>query len=194
MNELKAAFPRNTSNQLSLFSSEEIPLPNSPYAMGLLLDEKGNLQEAKAYYERAIQEEDHAPEAYCNIGVIESRTGRSTHALTSFARALAIRPLYVEARHNMALEYLEQEEYLLAGLHVEIALQLDPEASDLLFCQALVCIGKDNFTGALEGLRKFQEIAPNEKKDEITELETLIQARLKSHELTQSTTKRGIAG
>jgi|GEM_PF-2052800 tetratricopeptide (TPR) repeat protein len=194
MNELKATFPRINSNQLSLFSSEEIPLPNSPYAMGLLMDEKGSLQEAKTYYLRAIQEEDHVPEAYCNIGVIESRMDRSTHALTAFARALAIRPLFVDARHNMALEYLDQEDYLLAGLHIEIALQLDPEAPGLHFCQALVCIGKDDFTEALEGLRKFQEIAPDEKRDEIKQLEELIQAKLKSHESTQSTTKRGIAG
>ena len=194
MNELKARFPRVSSTQLSLFASEEIPLPNNPYAMGRLLDEKGKVAEAKRLYQRAIETEDHVPESYCNIGVLESQMGRSVEAITAFAHALAIRPLFVEARYNMALEYLSREEYVLAELHIEVAIQLDPKTPDHHFCRALVGIGKDEFNVAMESLGKFRDLAPNERLEEVGELERLVQDRLRSHRSRHPVSKQDTAG
>ena len=180
MIELKPRFPKTCSNQLDLFASEELPLPNSPYAMGRLLEERGRVSEASRLYHRAIEIEDHVPESYCNIGILESRMGRRVEALAAFAHALTIRPLFVEARYNMALEYLGCEDYLLAELHIEIAIQLEPETPELHFCKAMVEIGKDEFAGALDALENFRNLAPDERVEEVGALERMIEYGSKS--------------
>src|SRR5262245_3865627 len=70
--------------QMNLFSARggqvlHLPTNLSVFEEALLLDERDDPR-AEAQYRKAIEEGDSAPDAYCNLGIIQSRTGETAKA------------------------------------------------------------------------------------------------------------------
>ena len=61
--------------------------PLSHFEHALLLDERGDPQ-ATEHYRKAIAEQDCIADAYCNLGIIESKQGRTTKAFDCFTNSL----------------------------------------------------------------------------------------------------------
>lgn len=151
-------------NQLDLFPPPTAEIADftdalSPFQRALLLDEREDPR-AKALYVLAIESEDCAADAYCNLGIIESRQGNRAQAFDCFTKALKCEPRHCHAHYNLASLYFELKDHRLAQVHYEMAAQCDPEFANVHFNLALVRSVNGDHAGALQSLETFKRLAP----------------------------------
>ena len=161
--------PRRTRDgdnpaQLSLFppvSAQVLYLApaSGPFEHGLLLDERGD-PTAVDFYLKAIAEENCVADAYCNLGIIESKQGDTVKALDCFTNSLRQNPRHSEAHYNLANIYFELNEFRLAQIHYELSTEIDPAFPNAFFNLALVLSITQDFAAAITALTRYQELAP----------------------------------
>ena len=156
-------------NQLNLFSSGSkrilnLPSNLSPFEEALLLDERGDQRAADAYW-KAISEEDSMADAYCNLGILESKAGRTTKAFDSFTKALKHDPRHFESHYNLGNLYLEVGDFRLARTHYQLAAEIEPSFPNVYFNLGLVHAINEDFGAAVEALDKFKELVPKDEGD-----------------------------
>lgn len=150
--------------QLNLFEPRQrgdvLPLPTGigPFEEALLLDERGARGAADAY-RKAIEENDFVADAYCNLGIMQSRDGDTTDAFDSFTKSLAYEPRHFESHYNMANLYLEQGDLRLARTHYEIAATIAPDFPNVYFNLGLVHAMNEDFSAAIETLTTYRDLA-----------------------------------
>jgi len=151
--------------QLNLFAGdrptgEVMPLPTGirPFEEALLLDERGDAGAADAY-KKAIDEDDYIADAHCNLGIMQSREGKTIEAFDSFTNSLAIEPRHFESRYNIANLYFDEGELRLARTHYEIAASIDPEFPNVYFNLGLVYAMSDDLESAIEALSTYIDLA-----------------------------------
>jgi len=149
--------------QLNLFFQTEAPivhLPSrfSPFEEALMLDERGN-SKAKEAYLKAIDAGDEAADAYCNLGILESKSGNSAKAFDCFSNSLKLETRHFESHYNLGNLYFEEEDLKLAKLHYEIAVEIDPAFPNVYFNLGLVHALIGNYNEAIVSLSKFRELA-----------------------------------
>ena len=169
---------RNEENpaQLHLFAAAtaqvlELTPDLSHFEYALLLDERGDLRAAQ-FYLRAIAEEDCVADAYCNLGIIESKEGPISKAFDCFTNSLKHNPRHVEAHYNLGNMYFEVNDFRLAQIHYEMAAQVEPSFPNVHFNLALVLSINNDFSAAISALTRYQEmVSPDEghKADELLE-------------------------
>lgn len=162
-------------DQLNLFSSGgqvfKLPSDISPFEEALLLDERGDLRTEDAY-RRAIAEGDSLADAYCNLGILESKGGRVAKAFDCFTKSLEHDPRHFESHYNLGNLYLEEGNVRLARMHYELAAEVEPGFGNLYFNLGLVHALNNDYPAALSTLSKYKELAPTEegtKADELLE-------------------------
>src|SRR5688500_1274372 len=79
-------------NQLDLFLPPPARISNfaaasSPFEQALLCDERGEVRAADLYI-KAIDENDCVADAFCNLGIIESKKGNTARAFDCFTSSL----------------------------------------------------------------------------------------------------------
>src|ERR1043166_1343170 len=74
-------FPRPTAQILSFESSL------TPFEQALIVDERGEGTAAELYA-KAIEQQDCVADAYCNLGIIESKNGNNAKAFDNFTASL----------------------------------------------------------------------------------------------------------
>lgn len=157
--------PAGKRGQLNLFGggAQVLHLPSdiSPFEEALLLDERGD-ERAESVYRQAIEEQDSVADAYCNLGILQSRSGKTPQAFDSFTRSLEHSPRHFEAHFNLANLYFDSGDLKLARLHYEMAMEVDPEFSNLYFNLGLVLASQGELHEATEAFRKYQSLAPDE--------------------------------
>jgi len=183
----KSAMERR--GQLNLFekpAGEVLRLPTgiSTFEEALLLDEGGD-KAAAATYRRAIDEDDSAADAWCNLGIMESRDGKVIEAFVSFTNSLAREPRHFESHYNMANLYFEEGDLRLAETHYEIAASIEPEFPNVHFNLGLVHAMREDLQAAIDSLTTYTELASREDARMAEELlatlkRTLIQKRRQS--------------
>src|SRR5687768_312540 len=115
--------------QLNLFTGARVVKLNqlSIFEEALMLDEHGDKKQARVYYQKAVEQGDCAPDAYCNLGIRESQEGNYTKAIDCFTKCLKENPRHYEAHYNLANLYAEVGNHGLAKVHYAIAIELEPE-------------------------------------------------------------------
>ena len=115
------------TNQLDLFSQKTpetnifvMPSNLSPFEEALMLDEKGD-PNAKEAYQNAVDLNDCAADAYCNLGILEYESGKTIIAIDSFTKSLKNDPRHFESHYNLANLYSELGNLPLAKTHYEFA-------------------------------------------------------------------------
>ena len=103
----------------------------SPFEEALLMDEQEQTSAKEAYW-NAIKLSDCVADAYCNLGILESRDGETVKAIDSFTNALKFDPRHFEAHYNLANLYSDVGDLALARLHYELAIEIDPDFRCLL--------------------------------------------------------------
>jgi tetratricopeptide (TPR) repeat protein len=153
-------------DQLSLFPPPTAQiLAFAPLAgrfeQALLLDERED-RTAAEWYEMAIKEQDCVADAYCNLGIIESKQGNTTRAFDCFTASLKQNPRHSEAHYNLGNLYFDLNDYRLAQVHFELAAELDPMFPNVYFNLALAQAINNNLSAAMNALTRYQEMVPKE--------------------------------
>jgi tetratricopeptide (TPR) repeat protein len=149
-------FPRPTA-QILAFAPDL-----SLFEHALLMDERGDLKAADLYL-KAIQEQDCVPDAYCNLGIIQSKQGHIAKAFDCFTTSLQHNPRHFEAHFNLGNMYFDLNEFRLAQVHYEMAAVVDPTFPNVHFNLALVQAINNDQAGALISLARYQELVPEDE-------------------------------
>src|SRR5438552_16063765 len=103
---------------------------SSRFEQALMWDERGDMKAAELY-RKAIEEQDCVADAYCNLGIIESKQGNTAKAFDCFTTALKYDPRHSEAHYNLGNLYFDLNDYRRAPKHHEVAHQVDPAIANL---------------------------------------------------------------
>jgi tetratricopeptide (TPR) repeat protein len=168
--------------QLNLFPEPEgrlieLPIKFSPFEEALQLHEKGNPRAAE-FYLRAAVEDDHAPDAFCNLGIMEFEAGKTISAFDRFTQALRIDPRHFEAHFNLAHLYFEAGDLRLAKLHYEIAAEIEPSFADLYFNLGLVHAITGELQSAAQALHHAKELVAEEEGKKVEDLLRTVEGAL----------------
>lgn len=176
-------------NQLDLFLPppariEAFAPEQSVFEQALLCDERGDPR-AEELYAQAIEKLDCVADALCNLGIIESRKGNTARAFDCFSSSLKHDPRHLEAHYNLANLYFEVNDFRLAQIHYEMALEVDPTFANIYFNLALVQSLNNDLGTAVATLAKYQQMVPAEEARHAEELllglRKLLAARHDSH-------------
>lgn len=158
----KRARRREDPDQLQLFPQPsarilEFTSGFSPFERALAADEKGELRAAQLYA-KAIAEEDCVADAYCNLGILESKKENTAKAFDCFTSALKSDPRHYESHYNLGNLYFEAADLVLAQVHYELATEIAPSFANVYFNLALVQVTKGDLANALSSLTRYQSL------------------------------------
>ena len=178
--------------QLSLFPTVTAQVlylapVSGPFEHALLLDERGD-PAAVEFYLKAIAEQNCVADAYCNLGIIESKRGNTLKALDCFTNSLKHHPRHSEAHYNLANIYFELNDFRLAQIHYALSTEIDPSFPNSFFNLALVLSVNQEFAAAVAALRRYQELVP---AAEARKADELLANLKKSLAAKQSAASRG---
>lgn len=163
------AYPK--PGQLDLFGGRVIKLNQlSTFEEALMLDEAGSVDQAKALYQKAIENNDFAADAWCNLGIIESQSGNHARAIDAFTKCLSNEPRHYEAHYNLANLYAEVGNYALAKVHYAIASEIEPAFPNSYFNLGLTLAMNREYEEAVRVLKKYCSLTPPEEHRQATEL------------------------
>ena len=138
------------SSQLSLFQGRpriyQLPTSLSRFEAALLAHENGDPSAADRYRD-AIENGDCEADAWCNLGIIESQSGRHKEALKCFSKSLQADSALFEAHYNLGNLHFELGNIEPAKLHYEVARSIDPGFPNLYFNLGLVLALGDDVEG-----------------------------------------------
>jgi len=165
---------KENPDQLNLFSSGlgqilRLPTNISPFEEALLLDERDDSRAGETYL-RAISEGDLAADAYCNLGIIESKAGRNTKAFDCFTKSLEQDPKHFESHYNLGNLYFEGDNLRLARMHYELAAEINPTRPNLYFNLGLVLALLEEKKAAIDAFIKYQLLAPCKDRRNVEDL------------------------
>jgi len=181
---------KENPDQMNLFCSGagkllRLPTNISPFEEALLLDERNDSRAGEAYL-RAIFEGDLVADAYCNLGIIESKAGRNAKAFACFTKSLEHDPRHFESHYNLGNLYFEGDNIPLARMHYELAAEINPAFPNLYFNLGLVLALLGETKSAIDALVKYQLLTPPE---ECRNAEELISGLKKSLAMTGGNTE-----
>lgn len=161
-------------NQLDLFLPAAAKFasaepPASVFEEALLCDERGDPR-AAALYARAIENEECVADAFCNLGILESKKGNTTKAFDCFTTSLKHDPRHSEAHYNLANLYFEVNDFRLAQVHYEMAAEVDPTLANAWFNLALVQSINHEPAAAIKTLTRYQQLVPPDEARNADEL------------------------
>jgi len=141
----------------------------SPFEEALLLDENEDDRAREAYL-KAIEDQDCLPDAYCNLGILESKFGDTAKAIKYLTLCLKQESGHFEAHYNLANIYFEAGSYELAKMHYEVAIEIEPNFSFSYYNLGLVLAILNQTKEAIEVLNKYKDFANFEEKNNADEL------------------------
>lgn len=146
-----------------------LPTCTGPFEEALLLDEQNDSRAEKAYW-RAISEGDHVADAYCNLGIIESKHGRTAKAFDCLTKSLRCDSRHFEAHYNLGNLYFDADNLRLARLHYELIAEIDPTFPNLYYNLGLVLALLEEEKAAIDVFVKYQLLAPLEDRSKADDL------------------------
>jgi tetratricopeptide (TPR) repeat protein len=163
----KCRRPADNPDQLQLFAvptAQIVDLKSelTPFEQALHSDERGDPRAAE-FYQRAIEAGDCVADAYCNLGIIETKAGNTAKAFDSFTKALKTDPRHAEAHFNLGNLYLEVNDLRLARVHYEIAGEIDPAFANAFFNLALIQAINQDLSTAMVTLRRYRQLVTEEE-------------------------------
>ena len=168
--------------QLSLFTGAggqvyRLPTDIGSFEEALLLDERGDAR-AREVYRRAISEGDSVADAYCNLGIIESKAGETAKAFDCFTNSLEHDPRHFECHYNLGNLYFEAGDLRIARMHYEIGSELDSSFPNLYFNLGLVLALMEELQPAIDAFKKYQQLAPKEEGRKADDVMIILQRSL----------------
>ena len=184
--------PRGGSrDQMDLFagprSTEVLRFPGAAasFERSLAFDESGDEGAARDGYLACIEAGESAPDAWCNLGILEFTGGDSRKAFDCFRQALELAPRHWESHYNLGNLFFEAEEPDSARLHWELAAGIEPEFANVHYNLGLVLALQEEYGPAAEAVERFCRLAPGAEAEAAAELlETLRASRIQAEART----------
>jgi tetratricopeptide (TPR) repeat protein len=160
------------TKQLNLFAGGRVvKMGNlSAFEEALILDEQ-NEPVAKDLYLKAIAENDCISDAYCNLGILESKANNYSKAIDYFTMSLKHDPRHYEAHYNLANLYAEVGNLPLAKVHYEMSVELEPEFPNSHFNLGLTLAMMGESKKAVDELYTYKKLSD---KDDFRQVDELI--------------------
>lgn len=137
-------------------------------AMGIVLEERGQTEEALSEYEAALEASPREPEALearsrllCQIGSGLAQRHELDGALSQFRAAIEGGGDFPQPHCLLGATYLRLDRLDEAQRELELAVALDPEYAEAYFNLALVFESRGLLRERLQALEKFAEYAPS---------------------------------
>jgi tetratricopeptide (TPR) repeat protein len=130
-----------------------------PFDEALVLDEHNDKGAEEAYW-RAISEGDRPADAYCNLGIIESKAGRTAKAFDCFTKSLEYDARHFESHYNLGNLYFDADNLRIARMHYELAAEIEPLFPNLYFNLGLVLALLDEKKAAIDAFVEYKRLAP----------------------------------
>ena len=124
------------------------PTGSVHYNYANLLSQLGELDQAEAHYQAALQLKPGMVEAWYNLGALEAKRGKSQEAAQDYAAALRIKPDYVEAHLSLGALLAGEKKLDEAIVQFQAAIQAAPDKADAHFNLAAALNAKGDFAGA----------------------------------------------
>jgi len=128
--------------------------------LGLLLFNRGRVDEAITHYQAALSIKRDDDFAYNNLGNAFAAQGDMERAERSFAAALALQPSNAEAHNNLGNVHASREQWLQAAEQYRAALRANPRYADAHNNLANVLVLDGDAEAALEHYRAALQIDP----------------------------------
>jgi tetratricopeptide (TPR) repeat protein len=146
-----------------------LPLRLSMFEEALLLDESGD-ERAEQVYLQAIEDDEYAADAWCNLGVLTSHRGDFDRAFECFTQSLTCDPRHSESHYNIGNLYFDMGDLRLARAHYEIAAEIDPDFPNVHFNLGLVTAIAEDYRAAYQAFSRYRDLAPPAEARIATEL------------------------
>jgi tetratricopeptide (TPR) repeat protein len=127
-------------------------------------------------------------DAYCNLGIIESKQGNSSKAFDCFTTCLKHNPRHSEAHYNLGNLYFDVNDLRLAQVHYEMAAEVEPCFANVYFNLALVRALTHDLAAAISALMRYQELVPEADRHPADELLANLKRSLASSTSARSST------
>lgn len=166
--------------QLDLFAEGRVLQlhSQSPFEEALMMDEQGKIEEACELYHKAIDQENHVADAYCNLGILMCRENNPAKAIHFLTLSLKQNPRHLEAHFNLANIYTDEGNLGLGKLHYEICIEIDPAFTNSYFNLGLTLAASKEYKQAIDVLNRYREIAPPKDQKSAVELIIKLQTML----------------
>ena len=174
----KREAPAPRTAQLNLFTGAKVVKLNqlSPFEEALMLDEHGD-KAAKEHYLKAIKEGDSVPDAYCNLGILESKLKNFPKAIDAFTLSLKEDPRHFESHYNLANLYAEIGNLPLAKVHYQMSISIEPEFPNSYFNLGLTLAMNNEINDAVLVLLEYRK---RTTADDHTQVDELIESLVRS--------------
>ncbi len=167
----KREVPPEKPGQLNLFLGGKLVKLNqlSTFEEALMLDEQDD-DRARGHYQKAILERDSIQDAYCNLGIIESKLRNYSKAVDCFTLALKEDPRHFEAHYNLANLYAELGNLPLAKVHYEMSIGIEPEFPNSYFNLGLTLAMNKEIEEAIQALLSYKRLSTQDDQHQVDEL------------------------
>jgi FKBP-type peptidyl-prolyl cis-trans isomerase 2 len=130
------------------------------YKKGIELQDKGQIDESIAYYQKALGQNSKHTGAYYNLGVALQEKGLLDQAIVCYEIAIGFKQDFTDAHHNLGVAFKEKGRFDDALLCFQRVLQLQPDHAGAYYNTGNVLVAKGQFDNALRYYQKAVEIEP----------------------------------
>ena len=129
---------------------------------GLTSQNKGDYEEAIAYYTKALEQGLRPPEVYNNRGNAHLRINKIDEAIGDFSQAIELKPDFAKAYNNRGNAYVDKGDFTEAIKDFTNSIQLKPDFAEAYKNRGTAYLNKGNFDLALKDFDKAVQLVPDE--------------------------------
>ena len=163
--------PPPRHGQLNLFAGGKLVKLNqlSSFEEALMLDEHEDAR-ARDHYLKAIKEGDSIADAYCNLGILESKLRHFAKAIDCFTLSLKEDPRHFESHYNLANLYAELGNLPLAKVHYQMSISIEPDFPNSFFNLGLTLAMNNEIDEAIKTLLSYRQLTNADDHNQVDEL------------------------
>ena len=129
--------------------------------LGNVLGRKGEVEEAIAQFQKALDLQPNYARAHVNLGILLGRKGQVEEAIAQFRKALDIEPNSPEAHNNLGNALLQQGEAQEAMTHFRKALDVQPDWALARENLGIALLQEGDVKGAMACFEKATALLPD---------------------------------
>jgi len=131
------------------------------YGLGVALVTKGQVDEAMAQYQKALEIDPNSFEAHDNLGIALAQEGRVDEAMVQFQKTLKIDPNFAEAYRNLGTALVTKGQMNEAMAQFQKSLEIDPNSVEAHDNLGIALAQEGRVDEAMAQFQKSLEIDPN---------------------------------